>query len=189
MEPHRRRRLYEATGVFLGLSLVIVLTTTVYAHLWLGEYPPDAANDLATVFTDTVDEEQSVMSDLRMFGAVGSVILLSLGIVLVRQYVPFIQNARWEAKKTLGASLFFNITGIVFFVVVSDLFLDALYLTLVALTGIVVVGVGGSLLLTDAGESGDETTADGDDSPHCPQCGTVVSEGHPYCPECGQELE
>jgi len=187
MEKHRRRRLYEVTAVFLGVSLAIVLTTTVYAHLWLGKYPGSA--DLSTVFTDTVDEEQTVMEDLRMFGAVGSVVLLSLGIVLTRRYVPFIGSPRWEAKKTLGASFFFNVTGIVFFVTVSDLFLDALYLTLVSLTGVVIVGVGGSLLLTDAGDSEDETVVDEADSPRCPQCGTTTAESHPYCPECGRELE
>ena len=187
MEQHRRRRLYEVTAVFLGVSLVIILTTTVYAHLWLGEYPA-ASEELSTVFTDTAEEEHSVMEDLRLFGAVGSAILLSLGVVLVRRYVPFIQNPRWEAKKTLGASLFFNITGIVFFMIVSDLFLDALYLTLVVLTGIVIVGVGGSLLLTSAGDSDPEPIDDTDEH-HCPQCGSVVSESHPYCPECGRELD
>lgn len=186
MRQHRQQRLHEITAVFLGLSLAVVLTTTVYAHLWLGQYSPQGSADLATVFTDTVEQEQSVMEDLRLFGAVGSVMIPSLGIYLVSRYVPFVRNPRWETKKALAVCLFFNITGIVFFTIVSGLLLDAVYLTLVALTGVGIVGTGSSILLTGDTDDGDETTTD--DLPRCPECGTVDSGEHPYCPECGQEL-
>ena len=184
MESHRKRRLYEVTAVILGFSLVIALTTTVYAHLWLGEFPGE---NLPHVFTDTAEDEQPVMEELRRLGAVGSVILLALGAILSRRYVQFIASPRWEAKKALTAGLFVNLTGILFYLVATGLFIRALYLSLVFLTGLVVVVLGALLVLTaDSDEEAEPEPVE--DEPHCGQCGTNVTETIPYCPECGTEL-
>jgi hypothetical protein len=182
MEQRRKRRLYEVTAVFLGFSLVISVTTAVYTHLWLTA----TTTDLPTVFTDTLTEEKTVMQELRTVGAGASVVLVTLGFVLSRRYVQFIGSPRWEAKKTLTAGLFLNLTGILFYLVASVLFVRALYLSLVLLTGFVVVTLGVALLLT---EDSDEDQESVDDSPHCRQCGTDVAETHPYCPRCGTELQ
>ena len=130
MENKHKKFLYDIAGGILGIGLIIALTAAIYAHLWLGEFEGPGA-DIITILSEEAASEKKNMEDMRLFGTVGVVVLLSLLGTLSRPYYQLVDDPRWEAKKGIGAGLFDIALGTPIYFMSSELVGESMGLALV----------------------------------------------------------
>jgi len=114
MDDKGKKTLYNVFGALLGIGLMISLTAAIYGHLWLSEFE-GPASDLAVIISDDVAAEKSRMEDVRLFGAVFSVVGLSLIIAITPGYNQLLDSPRWQTKKSLGIGLLMILGGSLFY--------------------------------------------------------------------------
>jgi len=131
---------FDIVNAVLGILLMISFVSAIHGHFWLSEFKSVPGSELVTLFSDDVSAEKENMETMRLIGMLSSVVLLCFATIVSVKYYTLHDDPKWEAKKGLGAGIGLFIMGVIFFIIVSDLFLESLSTAILLMSTIAVVG-------------------------------------------------
>ncbi len=140
METKKRILALDIVNFVLGVLLIASLVAAVYGHLWLSRFETMPASELVTIFFNDAAQEKGRMETLRLVGGLSSVVFMCLTSLNGIKYYKLHDDPKWEAKKSIAGFVFLFVVGIVFYALTSELFLEAISLSLLLLSTFSIVG-------------------------------------------------
>lgn len=149
MQMNKKQKLLFDTGLLvLGVVLELVLIGFVYSHLWLGQFDT-ATDEVALLFSSELNEEYEMMSDIRLVTGFLLVGLYSLTVLAGHKYYQMVDDPRWQMKLGLGSGVLLLMTGAIFYVLTSELFFEAIWVSLLIFGSLSTVGNVAYLMIWD----------------------------------------